>query len=225
MALHRKAQVFTGLRPDIAVISECGMSSVAALEPLGYAGTWVGANPHKGLGIFARKPLWPRLLGRPRQRWVAALDVEGYSWPLRVIGVWACQVGTKKCDNYVGQLYKALVRNPEWFACPNTIVAGDFNSNSIWDRNRPLGNHTDVVKLLATRGIISAYHAFYCEEQGSETRHTLYLLKNRKRPFHIDYVFIPAAWRLDRLSIRDGAKWAALSDHRPIVADVHPPCA
>ena len=66
MALHRKAQVFTGLRPDIAVISECGMSSVAALEPLGYAGTWVGANPHKGLGIFARKPLWPRLLGRPR---------------------------------------------------------------------------------------------------------------------------------------------------------------
>jgi exodeoxyribonuclease III len=220
MALHKKARTFAALKPDIAVISECGRGSVPALEALGYAGVWVGANPHKGLGVFVRKPLRPRLLGRARQKWVAALDIEGHSQPLRLIGVWACRVGVKNCDNYIGQLYKALTRNPQWLDCPNTIVAGDFNSNSIWDANRAAGNHTDVVKLLAARGIVSAYHAFYGEEQGRESRHTLYLLKNRKRPFHIDYVFIPSAWRLEKLSIRDGAKWAALSDHRPLVVDV-----
>jgi exodeoxyribonuclease III len=220
MALHKKRQVFASLRPDVAVISECGDSSVSALEALGYAGAWVGANPHKGLGVFVHKPLRPRLLCKPRQRWVAALDIEGYSQPLRVIGVWACRVGAKNCDNYIGQLYKALTKNPEWLDCPDTIVAGDFNSSPIWDANRAVGNHTDVVKLLAARGIVSAYHAFYGEAPGNESRHTLYLLKNRNRPFHIDYVFIPATWKVDRLSIRDGAKWAALSDHRPVVVDV-----
>ena len=170
MALHKKAQAVAGLRPDIAVIPECGKNSVAALERLGYAGVWVGANPHKGLGVFVRRPLEARLLARPRQRWVAALDVAGYAQPLRVIGVWACRVGARNYDNYIGQLYKALARNPEWLACPNTIVAGDFNSNSIWDGNRPVGYGTDVVKMLAARGLVRAYHEFYGEAQGCESR-------------------------------------------------------
>jgi len=220
MALQKKVQALAALQPDVAVIPECGESSVSALEQAGYAGVWVGANRHKGLGVFVRKPLHPRLLVRPRQRWVAAVDIEGYAEPLRVIGVWACRVGTKRCDNYIGQLYKALRKHPEWLSCGNTIVAGDFNSNRIWNSNRAVGNHSDVVKLLAERGMVSAYHAFYDEDQGSETRHTLYLLKNRKRPFHIDYVFVPESWQLQNLSILDGPRWAALSDHYPMVVDV-----
>jgi hypothetical protein len=42
MALHKKAEAFAELEPDIAVISECGRSSVTALDALGYAGVWVG---------------------------------------------------------------------------------------------------------------------------------------------------------------------------------------
>ena len=220
MALHKKVSAIAGIHPDIAVIPECGKSSVAALEQIGYAGAWVGANEHKGLGVFVRAPLRPRLLSRPRYRWVAGFDVEGFVEPLRVVAVWACPVGGRRCDNYIGQLYKALVKNPGWLSCGNTIVAGDFNSNAIWDGSRPVGNHSAVVRLLAAQGIVSAYHAFYGEAQGSESRHTLYLLKNRARPFHLDYVFVPEAWRLEKLSIRDGPKWAALSDHCPVVVDV-----
>jgi endonuclease/exonuclease/phosphatase family protein len=224
MVLHKKARVVNALRPDIAVISECGESAVSSLEPFGYAGAWVGSNPHKGLGLFVRKPLHPRPLRQAKQKWVMAADVEGYDQPLRVIGVWACRVGAKKCDNYIGQLYAALRENPGWLSCCNTIIAGDFNSNRIWDSNRPVGNHTAVVELLAARGMVSAYHTFYGEAQGSESRPTLYLLKNRTRPFHIDYVFIPEAWakRLEKVVIREGAKWAGLSDHRPVVVDVRP---
>lgn len=220
MALHKKANALAALGCDVAVISECGKSSLATLEQLGYAGVWVGSNPHKGLGIFARKPLRPHLICKPKQHWVAAADIEVNSQLLRVIGVWACRVGGRRCDNYIGQLYEALVKNPGWLSCPNTIVAGDFNSNSIWDANRAVGNHTDVVNLLAGRGIVSAYHNFYGEAQGSESRHTLYLLKSRKRPFHIDYVFIPGAWRLKKLAIRNGRKWCTFSDHLPMVVDV-----
>ena len=222
MALHKKVCAVVALRPDIAVISECSENSLSSLEPLGYTGIWVGSNPHKGLGLFVRKPLHPRPMRQPQQRWVLASEIEGYRQPLRVIGVWACRVGASKCDNYIGQLYAALRENPDWLSCPNTIVAGDFNSNRIWDCNRPVGNHTAVVELLAAQGIVSAYHSFYDEPQGSESRPTLYLLKNQTRPFHIDYVFIPNAWakQLDRVSIRTGAKWAALSDHRPVVVDV-----
>jgi endonuclease/exonuclease/phosphatase family metal-dependent hydrolase len=224
MALHKKARAVAALRPDIAVISESAENSASSLDQFGYAGVWVGSNLHKGLGLFVRKPLHPRPLPQPKQQWVIAADVEGYHQPLRVIGVWACRVGAKKRDNYIGQLYAALRENPDWLSCPNTIVAGDFNSNSIWDCNRPVGNHTAVVELLAAQGIVSAYHAFYDEPHGSESRPTLYLLKNRNRPFHIDYVFIPDKWanRLNRVSIRNGAKWAALSDHRPIVVDIEP---
>ena len=71
-----------------------------------------------------------------------------------------CKVGANKCDNYIGQVYAALVKNPGWLACRNTIVAGDFNSNSIWDDACPIGNHTAVVKLLEEHGIVSVCKTF-----------------------------------------------------------------
>lgn len=187
-----------------------------------YTGVWVGSNLHKGLAAFVRKPLSPRLVCKPKQKWVAVLDIEGLKRPVRLIAVWACKVGDKKCDNYIGQVYKAFSENPSWFSVPETIVAGDFNSNTIWDQARPFGNHTAVVRLLEERSIVSAYHMFYGEQQGEETRHTLYFRKDRQNPFHIDYVFLPdtLAKRVKNVSIGTHAKWAALSDHRPIVVDV-----
>jgi exodeoxyribonuclease III len=222
MALHKKAEDVADLGADIAIISECAKISVSCLEQFGYEGLWVGSNPHKGLGLFVRRPLRPLQLRETKQKWVFAADIEGYGQPLRVIVVWACQVGSANRGNYIGQLYAALRANPDWLSCRNTVVAGDFNSNTKWDNRHPIINHTSVVKLLAAQGLVSAYHAFYAEAQGNESRHTLYLLKNRSRPFHIDYVFVPGEWakRLDKVSIRDEPKWAALSDHRPIVVDV-----
>lgn len=221
MGFQKKAHTVAALRPDIAVIPECGKTSVSSLEEYGYKGVWVGSNPHKGLAAFVREPLRPHLLCKPQHKWVAVLDIEGLKRPLRLIAVWACKVGDKKCDNYIGQVYRAFNENPKWLSGPETIVAGDFNSNTIWDDARPLGNHTAVVKLLEERDMVSAYHTFFRERQGEETRHTLYLRKDRQNPFHIDYIFLPntLARRLKKVSIGTHAKWAGLSDHRPIVVD------
>lgn len=149
------------------------------------------------------------------------MDIEGHVSPLRVIAVWACRVGSIKSD-YIGQLYEAFNEHPDWFTCRDTVVAGDFNSNSIWDHNHPVGSHTSVVKTLEGHGIVSAYHEFFGEAQGKETRMTLDFRKDRHESFHIDYIFIPKSWRasLRDVSIGGYKKWTALSDHRPMVVVV-----
>jgi hypothetical protein len=107
-ALHKKAQAVADIGADIAVISECAKISVSCLEQFGYEGVWVGSNLNQGLGLFVRKPLRPLQLCQPKQKWVVAADIQGYCQPLRVIAVWACQVGSPNRGNYIGQLYSAL---------------------------------------------------------------------------------------------------------------------
>jgi hypothetical protein len=113
MGFQKKAEAVAALEPDIAVIPECGESSVLTLERHGYRGVWVGTNPHKGLAAFVRTPRYLKLLCQPTHKWVAVIDVEGCARPLRLIAVWACKVGDTKCDNYIGQVYKAFRENPD----------------------------------------------------------------------------------------------------------------
>ncbi len=74
------------------------------------------------------------------------------------------------------------------------ILCGDFNSNKLWDDHRKAGNHSAVVSLLEKRGLLSAYHHFFSEPQGMETRPTYYFWHRKTRGYHIDYVFLPRAW-------------------------------
>lgn len=38
---------------------------------------------------------------------------------------------------------------------------------------------------------MSAYHEHFSEAHGQESRPTYYFLWNRRKPFHIDYCFVP----------------------------------
>jgi endonuclease/exonuclease/phosphatase family metal-dependent hydrolase len=107
-----------------------------------------------------------------------------------------------------------------------TVVAGDFNSNTIWDYKRPLTqNHSGLVQQLTSLGLVSAYHHFFGEVQGAESRPTLYLRRDPRKPYHIDYCFIPQAWstRLRSVEVGTDEPWARYSDHRPLVVDIDVP--
>ena len=78
------------------------------------------------------------------------------------------------------------------------------------------------MRSLASLGLVSAYHRFFGEDQGAESRPTLYLLKKRERPYHIDYCFIPESWVPNLTSVAVGAyeTWITASDHCPLVVDI-----
>jgi exodeoxyribonuclease-3 len=82
-------------------------------------------------------------------------------------------------------------------------MAGDFNSSQAWGRPGRPYHHADMVQTLATPGLVSVYHRYYRENQGSETRITFYMARKKERGFHIDYCFLPKAWMPVR-KIRSG---------------------
>ena len=137
-----------------------------------------------------------------------------------LLAVWACPVGTKRADNYIGEVHRCLVKHRGWFSKSPVVAAGDFNSNVQWDANRPGRNHTEVVRLFDGHGLISAYHSHHGEKQGAETQPTYYFYRHQDKPFHIDYVFVPKGWRLKSVEVGSFQEWGQLSDHVPVVVDL-----
>jgi exodeoxyribonuclease-3 len=226
MGFSKKRELLYKLRPDVAVISECSHDSMLASKQDGYDSCWWGENKNKGLGVLARKPWaleWVGKPGRqPHQRWVAPVRVQG---PLEflLLAVWAGRVGDSKEMNYVGQIHEAVVRHPEWFAGGQPVVmGGDFNSNAIWDSERKVRTHSGLVELLQERNVVSAYHTFFSERHGEETRPTYYFWHRKDRCFHIDYIFVPHSWSSQISAVKVGTfkSWRPTSDHAPMLVDI-----
>ncbi|MEO6757981.1 MAG: hypothetical protein ABIO24_00900 [Saprospiraceae bacterium] len=221
MGLDKKVDALLSLNSDVAVVPECSEKTVIAFRQRGLNTLWFGSNPHKGIGIIGRQE-WPiRALPQPDQKWIAPVAVDSPT-PFILIAVWACRVGASREDRYIGQVYQALMAHPEWFKGNAVVVAGDFNSNRIWDAKRKLGNHSGVVKYLDGRGLVSAYHEHFNESQGTEISPTLHLFRHIHRPYHVDYVFIPREWasRLRAVEVGEYSQWSKLSDHCPVVVDI-----
>jgi exodeoxyribonuclease-3 len=220
-AFARKAERIFSEAPDIAVIQECSKRAAEMVEYEGYRARWFGRNTSKGLGVFYRGDWKLRLLAKSDQTWIVPLEVEG-SENFTLIAVWACAVQGKRLDSYVGQIHQSLAVHPEWFNSGRVVMTGDFNSNAIWDKNRS-ANHSSMVRALAAHGLMSAYHDTYKEEHGFESKPTFYLYRkpDKKYQYHLDYVFVPAAWR-SRMIMQVGsyADWSSLSDHCPLTVEV-----
>jgi exonuclease III len=223
MALAKKRELLYALQSDIAVIPECSRDAMLVCEADGFDTRWWGENKHKGIGVLVAKPWTIENRCRPpRQRWIAPVRVGGPQSFL-LLPVWACPVGTVREKNYVGQTYEAIVRHPNWFAANlPTVICGDFNSNTILDPGRKKRTHSNVVRLLAERGLSSAYHEYFSETHGSETRPTYYFWHREDRPFHLDYIFLPNVWIAKVNEVRVGAyaDWRQASDHVPILVDI-----
>jgi exodeoxyribonuclease-3 len=222
MALGKKRELLYDLKPDLAVVPECSEDSARLCREDGYGSYWCGSNKHKGLAVFAAKPwsLEPGL--RPTQKWIAAVKVNGPTNFL-LIAVWACSVGGIRELNYIGQVFEAIRRHPAWFKVERPVVlCGDLNSNAIFDHGRKTRNHTAVVGLLEERNLLSAYHTFFSEEHGKETKPTYYFLHQRTKPFHLDYVFLPRQWirSITNVTVGSYEKWRSASDHAPLIVEV-----
>jgi len=120
---------------------------------------------------------------------------------------------------YVEQVWKAIHHYKKQLKDTQTLLAGDFNSNTIWDRKRREGNHSNVVKFLEEKGIYSCYHLHHKQQQGKEEHPTLCLYRHKDKPYHIDYCFVSADMlaKLQTVEVGDYDFWIQHSDHVPLI--------
>jgi endonuclease/exonuclease/phosphatase family metal-dependent hydrolase len=135
----------------------------------------------------------------------------------QLLGVWT---HSNKSPNfgYMGQFWKYLQINFELFE--HIIIAGDFNSNAIWDQWDRWWNHTDVVKILQEKNIESIYHLLNSEKHGNEMKPTFFLQKNIEKSYHIDYFFVSKDFQkpID-FKVESHDNWIEISDHVPLILE------
>jgi exonuclease III len=203
------------LRPDVAVLQECGRPDGEESSRV----RWIGENPRKGIAVLAGDgyAVEPVAAREDVPRWIVPFRVTGPR-ELTLVAGWALPTGS----SYARTVLRGIAAYADLIASGPAVVAGDFNTNSALDRGRRDWTHARVVDALAELGLASAYHHFRGEAHGAETAPTYFHLRRREQPFHIDYCFVPRAWA-DRLAgVRVGTfdEWAGRSDHRPLVVDL-----
>ena len=231
MALDRKVEGLLALKPDIAVISECAEPARLRARGAGWIESepvWIGRNPHKGLAVFAFNGHAVRICEQYHHalRYVAPVHVEGAN-SFNLLAVWAQNASDGVMRKHqLGPLRRALSRYKAFLTAGTSVLAGDLNSNTIWDKPGWRINHSTKVRLLDERfGLVSAWHAVRGEKHGEESVPTLYWRDRTKDgpTYHIDYVFLPSRL-IERTRIEIGTfeAWCGsrLSDHAPVVVDV-----
>jgi exodeoxyribonuclease-3 len=242
-AFRRKARPVAAFRPDIAVIAECEEPERLRFErrtPAPATVAWFGDAPARGLGVFSytglRFELYEgydpaikycvplRVLAPAPEPGAVALALEAraappITSPLHLLAVWAMPHADPRLS-YVGQTHRALEAYGPFISECDTVLMGDFNSNSIWDGKHRSNTHSALVKRLEAHALVSLYHHRYGEAQGREKRPTLFMYRQRKFVFHIDYCFVPQAWLPSLAGFRVGsyAHYRRYSDHSPLFA-------
>lgn len=223
MAYRKKAHCVLKYDPDIVIVPECENPANLKFPP----GTalpdnmiWKGRNPNKGLGVFSYSGYQFKIHESydPAYRNIIPIVVTRKKVSLTLFAIWAYNKEDRGYE-YIGQVWKALDHYAALLSSKRTILAGDFNSNTIWDKPRRTGNHTHVVDLLEKKSIYSTYHHFFKQQQGLEAHNTLFMYRHPDKAYHIDYCFVSKDLlkKLSHVEIGAHAEWCAFSDHVPLI--------
>ena len=223
MAFRKKADIILAHKPDILIVPECEHPDKLAFKsdtPKPSGTLWFGQNLNKGLGIFSYSDFRFNVLDihNDSLKMIIPIAVSGGKVDFTLFAVWANN--PKDPDGqYVTQVWKAINQYETVITNRQTILIGDFNSNTIWDRPKREGNHSTVVKRLEAKGIFSVYHTYFNQIQGKEQHPTLYLYRHKDKPYHLDYCFASADMiaHLKSVEIGEYDFWAPYSDHVPII--------
>jgi len=196
------------LRPDLAVVAECGAAHLPSERSL-----WCGRR--KGLGVYTS-------LGEPRLlepyveslRWFLPIAIDGCD-EFVLLAAWAFnhRDGLDRCSD----LSTAVDRYGGLLSENEVVILGDLNNNVTWDRVRSTP-FADAIAALRELGYVSAYHEYFGEPFGAESRPTY--RHPGGRTYHIDFCFVPEHW-MPRVTIELPSldAWPS-SDHAPLIVDV-----
>lgn len=227
MAFRKKASLILAHQPDLLVVPECEQPDKIKFDPAASPTgmLWFGSNANKGLGIFSFGGLKLKLLRNhnPELKMIIPISVSGNDIKLNLYAVWANNPADPD-GQYVEQVWKALEHYDKKIKRKRTILIGDFNSNTIWDRKYRTGNHSHVVERLGKKKIVSCYHLHHQQEQGKEAHATFYLYKHKDKPYHLDYCFASAdlSSRISSVEVGEHETWKQYSDHVPVIVTFDP---
>ena len=223
MAFRKKAEFILTYKPDILVVPECEHPDKLQFNPNMPSPTdmlWFGTNKNKGLGIFSYTNLKLKLLRNhnPALKMIIPIAVTGDDFTFTLYAIWANNPNDPD-GQYVEQVWKAIHHYDKKLSNKQTILMGDFNSNTIWDRKYRAGNHSNVVKRLEEKGIFSCYHFHHQQVQGKEEHPTFYLYKHKDKPYHLDYCFASTDMinKIQSVEIGEYDFWKQYSDHVPVM--------
>lgn len=224
-AFRKKFHTILEYDADIYIIQECENPLESGHKDyIQWANNylWIGDTKNKGLGIFAKPEVkidkldWPNNFKDHTVKHFLPCKVND---DFKLLAVWTHRNNSPNFG-YIGQLWKYIQVNKN--NLHDTIIAGDLNSNPIWDEWDRWWNHSDVVRELTEIGIHSIYHQLSGEEPGKESKPTLYFQRNLSRPYHIDYIFGARRFieKTQIIEIGHPNKWLDLSDHMPIFCEI-----
>jgi exodeoxyribonuclease III len=223
MAFRKKADLLLKYQPDILIIPECEHPDKLLFEantPKPNDTLWFGKNLNKGLGIFSYSDFKFKVLKNYNEdfKTIVPIRVSNKKFRFNLFSIWANN--TEDPDgHYITQVWKALHYYDKLIKSSKSILIGDFNSNTIWDKPKREGNHTTVVKLLEKKKIFSTYHLHFKQTQGKEEHPTLYMYRHKEKSYHIDYCFasIDMIKHLKNVEIGNYEFWCKYSDHVPLI--------
>ena len=219
-AFRKKFHLIEKLDADILVIQECEDPSQfdGYYQDWARSHLWIGANKHKGLGIFPKN--------ENTRLEMLNFDDDGLQLflPCRIndninlIAVWTKRPNSQMF-RYIGQFWKYLQIHKTKMEREPIVICGDFNSNVCWDKQHRGWSHSDVIRELGEIDINSLYHELTQETQGNESTPTLYMQRNLAKPYHIDYAFLSKCLVGVDASIEVGKHeaWLDHSDHMPLI--------
>lgn len=228
MAFRKKTEAALIFNPDLIVLQENEDPAKFPEEFLELYPNYIfkGQNPNKGIALLAKESfqlsLVPDYTGY--HKYIVPIQVESENSSFILFAIWAQDNKKDPHKRYIGQVWLALQKFKSYLRQPSILV-GDFNGNSIWDRGKKrskrVADFTQVVKFLERRDIYSLYHQQTGEAFGEESQLTLALLKNLAKPFHLDYCFVSKEFLLEsHIEIGKPEAWLKLSDHMPLIIDL-----
>jgi exodeoxyribonuclease III len=225
MAFRKKSKFIEHYKPDILIVPECEHPDKLKFDSESICPNeifWYGTNLNKGLGVFSYTNFKISLLEFHEERYkmILPLKVTNDNSTYTIFAIWANNPHDKNYQ-YIGQVWKAINFYQNQINNINTLLIGDFNSNTIWDKHYRDYNHSNVVKILAEKGIESLYHQYFEQQHGKEILPTLFLYRHQNKPYHIDYCFASTDMieKLKKVQVGEYEDWIKLSDHMPLIID------
>jgi endonuclease/exonuclease/phosphatase family metal-dependent hydrolase len=205
------------LNADVITVQECLSDTCAQAERRGgWTCEWQQGRVRKGLAVLARHPYKIEKQERSEPCVISTLISGPGSNRFRFVGFWG--MSPMGGDSYPQQATRLIEQLPG-DGIP-TVVAGDFNASS---RNE---HHLRNVDRFADLGLVSAYHsAEHIDHAGNWSHPTSYHHGREEERFHMDYVFVPKAWRrIQSVEVGTFRKYvqSGLSDHVPVVVTLRP---